>query len=57
MIETGSYVVGYGCVAVTFALLGYGAWSLVWSTLAETLLSSIAQIAVVRHDMRPMLVR
>ena len=57
VIETGSYVVGYGCVAVGLALLGYGVWSLVWGALAETLLSSIAQIAVVRHDIRPMLVR
>ncbi len=40
---------GYGCVAVSLALLGYGVWSLVWGGLAQTLMSSIAQIAVVRH--------
>ena len=57
VIETSSYVVGYGCVAVGLALRGYGVWSLVWGALAETLLSSIAQIAIVRHDIRPMLVR
>jgi O-antigen/teichoic acid export membrane protein len=57
VIETGSYVVGYGCVAVGLALFGYGVWSLVWGALAETLLSSIAQITIVRHDFRPMLVR
>jgi len=57
VIETGSYVVGYGCVAVGLALSGYGVWSLVWGALAETLLSSIAQISVVRHDVRPLLVR
>ena len=57
VIETSSYVVGYGCVAVGLALSGYGVWSLVWGALAETLLSSIAQIAVVRHEIRPMLAR
>src|SRR5262245_12767007 len=57
VIETISYVVGYGCVAVGLALFGYGVWSLVWGALAETLLSSIAQIAIVRHDIRPILVR
>ena len=57
VIETSSYVVGYGCVAVGLALFGYGVRSLAWGALAETLLSSIAQIAIVRPDIRPLLAR
>jgi PST family polysaccharide transporter len=57
VIEASSYALGYGCVAVGLALVGYGVWSLVWGALAETLLSSSAQIAIVRHDSRPMLAR
>lgn len=57
VIETAGYVVGYGCVAVGLALRGFGVWSLVWGALVETLLSSLAQIVVARHDMRPLLSR
>jgi PST family polysaccharide transporter len=55
LIETTSYVVGYGGVAVALALLGHGVWSLVWGGLTQTLISSIAQLAVVRHPIRPLL--
>jgi O-antigen/teichoic acid export membrane protein/glycosyltransferase involved in cell wall biosynthesis len=55
LIETGSYVLGYGGVAVTLALLGRGVWSLVWGGIVQTLAASIAQLAVVRHPMRPLL--
>jgi PST family polysaccharide transporter len=54
-IDTGSYVLGYGAVASTLALLGYGVWSLVWGGLAQTLLASAAQIAASRHAVRPLL--
>ena len=57
VIETGSYVVGLRMRRRRPRAAGYGVWSLVWGALAETLLSSIAQIAIVRHDIRPMLVR
>jgi PST family polysaccharide transporter len=55
LIETASYTLGYGGVAVSLALLGYGVWSLVWGSLAQTLIASIAQLAVVRHSIRPLL--
>src|SRR5262245_27683469 len=55
MIETSSYLVGYAGVAVTLALLGYGVWSLVWGGLAQTLVTSIAQLMAVRHPSRPLL--
>lgn len=56
-IDTTSYVIGYGGVAITMALLGYGVWSLVWGGLVQTLLESGAQLAVVRHAVRPLLAR
>jgi PST family polysaccharide transporter len=54
LIETTSYVLGYGGVAVGLALLGHGVWSLVWGGLVQTLISSSAQLAVVRHPIRPL---
>jgi len=55
LIDTVSYVVGYGGVAVSLAALGHGVWSLVWGSLVQTLLSSGAQLAAVRHSVRPLL--
>jgi len=54
-IDTASYVVGYGLVAVTLAWSGQGVWSLVWGGLVQTLIASVEQLAVVRHPMRPLL--
>jgi O-antigen/teichoic acid export membrane protein len=53
-IDTGSYVLGYGVVGVSLAVLGYGVWSLVWGGLLQTLLSSGAQLVAVRHSIRPL---
>jgi PST family polysaccharide transporter len=55
LIETTSYVLGYGGVAVGLALLGHGVWSLVWGGLAQTLIASLAQLAAVRHPISPLL--
>jgi len=55
LIETASFVLGYGGVAVSLALLGHGVWSLVWGGLLQTLLWSGAQLVVVRHQVRPLL--
>jgi O-antigen/teichoic acid export membrane protein len=56
-IDTISYAVGFGGVAVSLALHGYGVWSLVIGSLVQTLIASIAQLAVVRHPVRPLLAR
>jgi len=56
-IDSSSSVLGFGVVAVTLALRGYGVWSLVWGGLFQTLLASVAQLAVVRHSVRPLLAR
>lgn len=56
-IEVGSYLVGYGIVAVGLALLGYGVWSLAWGSVVQTVLAAGAQLAVAGHAMRPLLAR
>jgi len=57
VIDTCSYVLGYGAVAVTLAFLGYGVWSLVWGGLAQSLLASCALLGAARHSVRPLLAR
>lgn len=56
-IETGSYLLGYGCLSVGLALRGYGYWSLVWGSLLQTLIASAAQLIIVPHARRPLLAR
>jgi PST family polysaccharide transporter len=56
-IDNGSYLLGYGGVSVTLALLGYGVWSLVWGGLFQMLLASSAGFAAARHPVRPLLAR
>lgn len=55
VIESASYLLGYGGVAVSLAMLGHGVWSLVYGGLVQTFTASIAQLAVVRHPIRPLL--
>jgi O-antigen/teichoic acid export membrane protein len=56
-VEIGSYVVGYAGVATSLAVLGYGVWSLIYGGLAQSLLATTAQMALVRHSIRPLLGR
>lgn len=56
-VDSSSNVLGFGAVAVGLALLGHGAWSLVWGALVQTVLAASAQLAVVRHSVRPLLAR
>ena len=56
-VDTGSHLLGYGGVAIALALLGYGVWSLVWGALVQALGAATAQLAIVRHPMRPLLAR
>jgi len=57
LIDTAGYALGFGGVAVAMALRGYGLWSLVFGSLVQTLTTSIAQLAAVRHSVRPLLAR
>jgi PST family polysaccharide transporter len=56
-IESASYLLGYAGVAASLALRGFGVWSLVWGGLVQTLVASAAQVAVVRHALRPLFAR
>jgi teichuronic acid exporter len=56
-IDAVSSVVGFGVVSVALALTGHGVWSLVWGGLCQTLIAACAQLAVVRHSVRPLLAR
>ncbi len=56
-IDMGSLLVGFCAVAVVLAIRGYGVWSLVWGGLGQTLISALAQFAIVRHPVRPLLAR
>jgi PST family polysaccharide transporter len=41
-----SYVVGYGIVSITLALLGFGVWALVFGQLAQTAMQTMQTIAI-----------
>ena len=56
-IDSGSFVLGYGGVAISLSLVGYGVWSLVWGGLFQSLLASGAQLAASRHSVRPLIAR
>lgn len=49
-----SYVVGYACVAIPLAVLGYGVWSLAVGALAQTCVLNVLLMATVRHPVRPL---
>jgi len=53
-ISVAAYVIGYGIVGVTFALLGFGVWALVSAYLAQTLIVSLALLIIRPHPKRPL---
>jgi PST family polysaccharide transporter len=57
LIDIASYIVGYGFVAATLALQGYGVWSLAWGSLAQATVSTLALNAVARPSWSPLLAR
>jgi O-antigen/teichoic acid export membrane protein len=52
-IDTASSVLGYGGVSIVLALRHYGAWSLAWGALVQTVVASVARVAAARHPVRP----
>jgi O-antigen/teichoic acid export membrane protein len=54
-IDTCSYVLGYGALAILLAIRGWGVWSLVWGGLFQGLVTSVGLLAFCRHSMRPLL--
>jgi O-antigen/teichoic acid export membrane protein len=57
VVDVASYGAGYAGVALALALAGHGVWSLVWGTVAQSLLGSVLALAFVRHPLRPLLGR
>jgi O-antigen/teichoic acid export membrane protein len=55
IILAGTYVFAYLVVGVGLALLGAGVWSLVAASVVHTAALAIAQYAIVRHPLRPVL--
>lgn len=53
-LDTVSYVVGYGAVAIVLAVLGHGVWSLVVAGLAQSAMSAVLYYAATRHRLKPL---
>jgi PST family polysaccharide transporter len=54
-VDVGSYIVGYACIGVVLAWLGYGVWALVAANLAQAFLRTVAMYRAARHPFRPSL--
>ena len=55
--ELVSYGIGYGGVAITLALMGFGVWSLVYGSLVQNVLAAVIAYAMVRHTIKPLVAR
>jgi len=49
VIDTISYLVGYGVIGIILALMGYGVWSLVIASLSQACLTAILAYLFERH--------
>ena len=56
-IDVASYGLGYAAVAVPLALGGYGAWSLVIGSIAQSAAGAALALVFARHPMLPLLAR
>ena len=55
LIQLAAYVLGFGVVAMTLAMLGTGVWSLVIGFLVQTLITLLSGYFFVRHTLVPSL--
>ncbi|WP_188779890.1 lipopolysaccharide biosynthesis protein [Marmoricola endophyticus] len=55
--ELASYAVGYGGVAVTLALLGFGPWAIVWGQLGQSAMRALLVTVLAPYPYRPSLER
>lgn len=55
IIQLIAYIVCFGGVATTLAIMGWGVWSLVGGFAAQTVFSLIATYSISRHTLRPRL--
>ncbi len=54
IVDTITYVVGYGATAIAMAALGFGVWSLVCASLVELAMTVVMYYALVRHPLKPL---
>ena len=52
VIEVTSYILGYLCIGITMAFLGYGVWSLVFAALSQGFFGATIAYIYVRHNLR-----
>lgn len=57
LADTSSYLIGFGALAIPFALLDAGVWALVVGITVQTGVRGVLQYYAVRHDVRPSLKR
>ena len=55
IIQLIAYIVCFGGVATTLAIMGWGVWSLVGGFAAQTIFSLVATYSISRHTLRPRL--
>jgi PST family polysaccharide transporter len=54
-VDVGSYVVGFAAIGITLAVLGFGAWALVWASLGQAAARAVFGIVAAPHSVRPAL--
>ena len=54
IVEILSYGLGYGLVAVSLALAGFGEWSLAWGVVVQSVVNALLAYGLVRHAVRPL---
>ena len=55
--QLAAYCIGYGFVGIGSAIMGAGAWALVYAQLSQAAVAAVLMIAVVHFDCRPTLNR
>jgi O-antigen/teichoic acid export membrane protein len=50
-VDLGSYIIGYGGVGITMALLGYGVWSLVAASLVQAGIGALIAYGLSSHSL------
>lgn len=52
LIDSASYILGYGVVSIVLALLGFGPWSIVLGSSAQTLIKTVAVMKASGHRIK-----
>jgi O-antigen/teichoic acid export membrane protein len=55
VLDVGSFILGYACVGVVLAWLGFGVWALVIANLGQQVIRTVSMYVATRHSLRPSL--